>query len=128
MSTKESGAANASALVFYGAARFPVADSYLGEFYHSRAIIGKPTAVTNFSHCTVADAEIDAARVEANAERQQELWKEAQRKIHQDVCAIPLFDLQQVWGHSKRVNFGYDLKGAMNLAPPITEATTVTPR
>jgi peptide/nickel transport system substrate-binding protein len=119
---------DASALVFYGAARFPIADTYLSEFYHSSAIVGKPTAVTNFSHCDVADTEIEAARVEGNAERQQELWKEAQRKIHQDVCAIPLFDLQQVWGHSKRVNFGYDLKGAMNLAPPITEATTVTPR
>ena len=119
---------NASALVFYGAARFPVADTYLTEFYHSSSIIGKPTAVTNFSHCEIADAEIEAARIEGNAEMQQELWKEAQRKIHQDVCAIPLFELQQVWGHSKRVNFGYDLKGAMNLAPPITEATTVTPR
>src|SRR5262245_15430363 len=119
---------NASALVFYGAARFPIADTYLTEFYHSSAIIGKPTAVTNFSHCEVADTEIEAARVEGNAEMQQELWKEAQRKIHQDVCAIPLFDLEQVWGHSKRVKFGYDLKGAMNLAPPITEATTVTPR
>jgi peptide/nickel transport system substrate-binding protein len=119
---------NASALVFYGAARFPIADTYLSEFYHSSAIVGKPTAVTNFSHCAVADTEIEAARVEGNAEGQQELWKEAQRKIHQDVCAIPLFDLQQVWGHSKRVNFGYDLKGAMNLAPPVTEATTVTPR
>jgi peptide/nickel transport system substrate-binding protein len=119
---------DASALVFYGAARFPIADTYLTEFYHSSSSIGKPTAVTNFSHCDVADAEIEAARVEGNSEMQQELWKEAQRKIHQDVCAVPLFELQQVWGHSKRVNFGYDLKGAMNLAPPITEATTVTPR
>jgi len=119
---------NASALVFYGAARFPIADTYLREFYHSGAIVGKPTAVTNFSHCAVADREIDAARVDGNAERQQELWKEAQREIHEDVCAIPLFDLQQVWGHSKRVDLGYDLKGAMNLAPPITELTTVTPR
>lgn len=119
---------NASALVFYGAARFPIADTYLSEFYHSNAIIGKPTAVTNFSHCAIADAEIEGARAESNAEKQKALWKEAQRKIHEDVCALPLFDLQQVWGHSKRVDFGYDLKGAMNLAPPITEATTVTPR
>lgn len=119
---------NASAIVFYGAARFPVADTYLTEFYHSDAIVGKPTAITNFSHCSVADAEIDAARMESNPEKQLALWKEAQRKIFEDVCAIPLFDLQQVWAHSKRVNFGYDLKGAMNLAPPITEKTTITPR
>jgi peptide/nickel transport system substrate-binding protein len=34
----------------------------------------------------------------------------------------------QVWAHSSRVDFGYALKGAMNLAPPITEATTIAPR
>ena len=119
---------DASALVFYGAARFPIADTYLSEFYHSGATVGTPTGVTNFSHCAVADKDIEAARTESNADRQKAFWKEAQRKIHEDVCAIPLFDLQQVWAHSKRVNFGYELKGAMNLGPPITEATTLAPR
>lgn len=119
---------NASALVFYGAARFPIADTYLSEFYHSSADVSKPTAVTNFSHCAVADAEIEAARAEPNADKQKAFWKEAQRKIHDDVCAVPLFDLQQVWAHSNRIDYGYDLKGAMNLAPPITELTSVKPR
>lgn len=119
---------NASGVVFYGAARFPVADTYLTEFYHSDAIVGKPTAITNFSHCSVADAEISKARVESNPEKQLALWKEAQKKIHEDVCAIPLFDLQQVWARSERVDLGYELKGSMNLAPPITEATVVKPR
>lgn len=117
-----------SALVFYGAARFPIADTYLSEFFHSKAIVGTPTAATNFSHCAIADAEIEAARAEPNADKQKAFWKEAQRKIHDDVCAVPLFDLRQVWAHSDRVDFGYELKGAMNLAPPITEATTVKPR
>ncbi|WP_439498527.1 ABC transporter substrate-binding protein [Bosea sp. (in: a-proteobacteria)] len=117
-----------SGLVFYGAARFPIADTYLSEFFHSNAIVGKPTAATNFSHCDVADAEIEGARREPDAARQKALWKEAQRKIFEDVCALPLFDLRQVWVHSDRVDYGYDLKGAMNLAPPITEATTVKPR
>jgi len=117
-----------SAIVFYGAARFPVADTYLSEFYHSRAIVGTPTAVTNFSHCTVADAEIEQARNAPDAAAQAALWKEAQRKIMDDVCAIPLFDLRQVWVRSERVDFGYKLEGAMNLAPPITEATTLKAR
>mgnify|MGYP006957372243 FL=1 len=52
-------------------------------------------------------------------------WKEAQAKIHDDVCAVPLFGLKQVWVHSDRVNYGYALKGALNLQPPITELTTV---
>jgi len=116
---------NASAMVMYGAARFPIADTYLSEFYHSDAIPGKPTGVTNFSHCSVADAEIVAARLAPNAEAQKALWSTAQKKIHDDVCAIPLFELLLTWGRSERVNYGYELKGAMNLAPPITELTTL---
>jgi peptide/nickel transport system substrate-binding protein len=118
---------DASALVFYGAARFPIADTYLSEFFHSRAIVGTPTAASNFSHCAVADREIEAARVAPDAETQKAMWKEAQRKIIADVCAVPLFELRQVWVHGVRLDYGYDLKGAMNLAPPITEASTVKP-
>ena len=119
---------DASALVFYGAARFPIADAYLSEFYHSAATVGTPAGVTNFSHCAVADKDIEAARTESDPDKQKALWKEAQRKIHDDVCAVPLFDLKQVWAHSRRVDFGYELKGAMNLGPPITEKTTLAPR
>lgn len=116
-----------SALVFYGAARFPIADTYLSEFFHSRATVGTPTAATNFSHCAVADKEIEQARTAPDAEAQKALWKEAQRKIMDNVCAIPLFELRQVWARSDRLDFGYELKGALNLAPPITEATTLKP-
>jgi peptide/nickel transport system substrate-binding protein len=119
---------DASALVLYGSARFPIADTYLSEFYHSAAEVGKPAGGTNFSHCAVADAEIEMARAEANSLRQVALWSEAQRKIKEDVCAIPLFELLQVWAHSSRIDYGYELKGAMNLAPPITEKTTISPR
>jgi len=116
-----------SALVFYGAARFPVADTYLSEFYHSGAIVGTPTGVTNFSHCAVADHEIEAARRAATKEQQLALWKEAQRKIHDDVCAVPLFDLKQVWAQSKHLDLGYKLEGSLSLGPPITEATKLLP-
>jgi len=119
---------NASALVFYGAARFPVADSYLTEFYHSQAIVGRPTAITNFSHCAVADAEIEEARGQSDEARQQALWQAAQRKIHDDVCAVPLFDLLQVWAHTPRLDLGYKLRGSLNLGPPITEKTTLKAR
>ncbi|HEV7328220.1 MAG TPA: ABC transporter substrate-binding protein [Bosea sp. (in: a-proteobacteria)] len=119
---------NLSGLVLYGAARFPIADTYLSEFFHSRAIVGTPTAATNFSHCAIADKEIEEARVAPNADAQKALWKEAQRKIMDDVCAIPLFELRQVWARSDKLDFGYELKGALNLAPPITEATTLKAR
>jgi len=116
---------NASALVFYGAARFPVADTYLTEFYHSAATVGKPTAMSNFSHCDVADAEIEQARKEGDAAQQLAAWKLAQEKIHKEVCSVPLFELQQVWARSKKVDYGYELKGAINIAPQITEKTTI---
>ena len=49
-----------SQVVHYSAARFPIADVYLTQFFDSASIVGTPTAVTNFSHCNVADSEIRA--------------------------------------------------------------------
>jgi peptide/nickel transport system substrate-binding protein len=114
-----------SAIVFYGAARFPNADYWLTEFYDSAAAIGAPGAMSNFAHCSIADAEIRQARVEPDAARQLVWWKQAQTKIHDDVCGIPLFGLKQVWTHGNGVDYGYKLTGALNLQPPITEATSV---
>lgn len=116
---------NLSGITFYGAARFPIADTYLTEYYHSAAIVGQPTAITNFSHCAVADEPIEAARIEADPQRQLEYWSEAQRLIHEEICAVPLFNLMQVWLRSDRLDYGYTLEGALNLAPPITELTVL---
>jgi peptide/nickel transport system substrate-binding protein len=116
---------DASAVTFYGAARFPVADSYLTQFYHSAATVGTETAITNFSHCNVADAEIETARKTSDEAERLKDWAVAQKKIHDAVCAVPLFSLLQVWEHSKKLDLGYELKGSMNLAPPITEKTTL---
>ena len=113
-----------SAATYYTAARFPVADVYLTQFFHSRSIVGTPTAVTNFSHCAVADSEIEAARTEPDLAKQKELWAAAQRKIVEEVCAVPLFEQLQVWAHKSSLDFGYELKDAIHLGPVITEATT----
>ena len=117
---------DASSLVLYGAARFPVADTYLTQFYHSDSIVKTPTAVTNFSHCNVADEQIIAARSEPNGERQQELWSEAQQLIVDEVCSIPVFELLQVWARAPEVNLGYELDGSLSLGPVITEKTTLS--
>lgn len=114
-----------SALTFYGAARFPVADSYLTQFYHSRSAPGQPTMSLNFAHCDAADEQIDQARREPDRARQMALWAEAQRKIAAAVCSIPLYDLLQVWVRSSRLDYGYQLRGAIHLAPAITEATSL---
>ncbi|MCX7382993.1 MAG: ABC transporter substrate-binding protein [Alphaproteobacteria bacterium] len=112
-----------SAIVFYAAARFPVADVYLTQFYHSRSTVKTPTAVTNFSHCTAADAEIDAARTEPDQAKQIALWETAQKKIVAQMCAVPLIETLQAWVRKDTLVYGYDLKGSLSLGPLITEQT-----
>jgi peptide/nickel transport system substrate-binding protein len=112
-----------SPLVHYQAARFPVADVYLTQFYDSASIVGTPKAVTNFSHCNVADDEIRAARVENDPAKQKELWKTAQEKIIKAVCGVPVYEQLQLWAWKDNLDLGYDLKGSLNLAPPVTEKT-----
>ena len=112
-----------SAIVFYSAARFPVADVYLTQFYHSRSTVKTPTAVVNFSHCTAADADIDAARTEPDATKQVALWQDAQRKIVAQMCSVPLIETLQAWVRRDDLDYGYDLKGSLSLGPLITEAT-----
>jgi peptide/nickel transport system substrate-binding protein len=112
-----------SQMIFYGAARYPVADSYLTQFYHSRSAPGRPTMSLNFAHCDAADAEIDAARAEPDEAKQRALWADAQRKVLDAACGVPLFDLRQVWVRRSTLNLGYRLEGALNLAPAITHAT-----
>lgn len=110
-----------SQLVHYSAARFPVADVYLSQFFHSASIVGTPSAITNFSHCGMADAEIDAARVEPDLDKQQALWAAAQRKLLEAVCAVPLYESLQVWARRSHLVLGYELDGALSLGPPVTE-------
>jgi peptide/nickel transport system substrate-binding protein len=112
-----------SPLVHYQAARFPVADVYLTQFYDSASIVDTPKAVTNFSHCNVADEEIRAARVESDPAKQKELWKTAQEKIIKAVCGVPVYEQLQLWAWKDNLDLGYDLKGSLNLAPPVTEKT-----
>src|SRR5215471_3025122 len=114
-----------SPVVLYSAARLPVADVYLTQFYHSRSIVGTPTAVTNFSHCSVADQDIDAARSETDAAKQKALWKDAQDKLVEQVCAVPLYEQLQIWARRDKLNFGYKLDASLTLGPLINELTTL---
>jgi peptide/nickel transport system substrate-binding protein len=117
---------NLSQVVHFSAARFPVADIYLTQFFHSRSIVQTPTAVTNFSHCREADAEIDAARGETDAARRNALWRTAQEKIVTHICAVPLIEQLQLWAYRDTLELGYELRAALNLAPPILHTTRFT--
>ncbi|MGG5817820.1 ABC transporter substrate-binding protein [Falsiroseomonas sp. HW251] len=110
-----------SPVVHYAAARFPVADATLTPFFHSRGIVGAPGAATNFSHCAVADAEIDAARAEPEEAAQARLWAEAQRKILAAGCAVPLVESMAVWARRPGFDYGFAFRGAMATGPLITE-------
>lgn len=114
---------NLSPLVYYAAARFPIADIYLSQFFHGRSIVGTPTAVTNFSHCNQADAQIDAARVSTDLEEQKKLWAEAQRILVGQVCGVPIIETLLVFARRENLDYGYKLEGSMSLGPLITEAT-----
>jgi len=114
---------NLSPMVYYSAARFPVADIYLTQFFHSRSIVGTPTAVTNFSHCNQADQQIDAARVSTDINEQRRLWAEAQRILVQNVCGVPLIETLLVFARRDNLDYGYELRGSMSLGPLITEQT-----
>jgi len=115
-----------SQVTHYVAARFPVADVYLTQFFHSDSTVGTPTGVTNFSHCDVADDAITAARSETDTDRQLELWASAQHGIMEQVCAVPLFQIMQLWAWNDRLDLGVETRGSLNLSPPITELATFT--
>lgn len=117
---------DASQVVHYSAARFPIADVYLSQFFHSDSIVGTPTAVTNFSHCAVADDEIAAARVTPDLDKQKELWAEAQKKIMEEVCAVPVYQNLQLWAWKDTLDLGAEIEGSLNLSPAITEKARFT--
>lgn len=115
-----------SPVTLYQAARFPVADVYLTQFFHSRSAPGQPAAIVNFSHCAAADSEIDAAKAEKDAEKQKALWKAAQEKIVKEVCAVPFSEQLVMWAWKDSLDFGYPMVGSLNLMPHVTEKTRFT--
>ncbi len=114
-----------SALVLYGASRFPVADVYLTQFFLSDSIVGTPTGITNFSHAKVADDEIRKAKTEVDLDKQLQLWAAAQDKIQKDVYAIPLFEQYLVWCRKANLDYGYKLENSLSNGPLITEKTSL---
>jgi peptide/nickel transport system substrate-binding protein len=110
-----------SPVVHYSAARFPVADVMLTQFFHGRSIVGMPGAVTNFSHCTVADDAIEAARGATDGAAQMAHWAEAQRRIAAAHCAVPLVESMGVWARRARFDYGFAFRGAMATGPLLTE-------
>ena len=60
---------------------------------------------------------------EQDAAKQKALWAAAQKKIVEAVCAVPIYENLQLWAWKDNLDLGYELKGSLNLSPPITEMT-----
>jgi peptide/nickel transport system substrate-binding protein len=116
---------DANALVIYICWR-PNADVYLTRFLHSDSIVvtGKKPD-TNFSHYDKIDKLIEQARVEMDAAKQVELWKQAQIQALTDMVAYPIQYQNQVHARSTKVDYGHQLKSVLALYPGIDETTRI---
>jgi peptide/nickel transport system substrate-binding protein len=105
---------DASSLVIYNADRYPkTAQVYYDQFYAGPAAIGKPTAITNFSHYGDAvpgiDDLLDKSRHATDPEEAKRLWAAAQKKVAEDVPSIPLYNQKFAIGRSAQLDLGYPL-------------------
>jgi peptide/nickel transport system substrate-binding protein len=115
-------------VVLYACARFPTANPILTEFYHSRSIVGTPTAITNFSHYDRIDDLIEKARVETDPKRQKTFWAEAQKKIIEDAVALPLCITKFGFARKTYVDLGYEMRSTLTLVTPMKETTDIRNR
>jgi peptide/nickel transport system substrate-binding protein len=115
-------------VVLYVCARFPTANPILTEFYHSRSIVGTPTAITNFSHYNKIDDLIEKARVETDPKRQKTFWTEAQKKIIEDAVALPLCITKFGFARKTYVDLGYEMRSTLTLVTPMKETTDIRNR
>ena len=101
-----------SPIVHYQAARFPVADVYLTQFFDSASTVGTPTAVTNFSHCNVADADIrGGARRPPTRPSRRRCGRRRRRRSSGRSARVPVYEQLQLWAWKDTLDLGYDLAG-----------------
>lgn len=126
-----------SPLVYYACWR-PDTSVFLKRFYHSTSIVvtGK-SPDTNFSHIGAVDADgdgqidtiddlIEEAATELDADKQIELWKEAQIKLLKWMVAFPVIRLEYNFPMKSYVDLGHPLKWVWTCySPEITENTRI---
>jgi peptide/nickel transport system substrate-binding protein len=109
---------NLNPIVVYLSMR-PDANIILTQYFHSASVVSvgkKP--ITNFSHLGVVDTNqdgtvdsidslIEKASKESDPKKQMEIWKEAQKKVIQDVAAYPVVTLGYLFANKSYVDWGY---------------------
>lgn len=117
--------ADVNPIVIYVAFR-PNADVYLNQFFHSDSIVVTGAAPNvNFSHYAEIDDLIEQARAETDPAAQEELWKQANIQILEDMAALPLYMQNLVYARTPAVDYGHELISSLALYPQITELTTI---
>lgn len=127
-----------SPLVLYSATRTPIAGVYLTQWYHSDSIVGKKTAITNFSHYGEIDVDgdgdltdnnidslIDQAATEVDPEKQKLRYTEAQLRLLKDLPAIPIRIYYNVFVRQPYIDLGYKPIQTMSYGYHLTENTRV---
>lgn len=114
----------------------PNADAFLSRFYSEEAaILVGSSPDTNFTRLGTTDLDgdgvvdgiddlMDEARTTLDADRQIELWNEAQLDILEWTASYPMFITTFVYANRPGVDLGYDLQSTLALYPQITEETT----
>jgi peptide/nickel transport system substrate-binding protein len=127
-----------SPLVWYNAARGPIAGVYLYQWYHSAAIVGKKTGITNFSHYGEVDVDGDGDLTDNNVDRfinqaayemdpkeRKRLYAEAQLQILRDLPTIQVRLANRVIVRQPYIDLGYEPKHTLIYAHHITEKTRI---
>lgn len=100
---------NISPLVIYGAYRYPMDGvAYMDQFWLSSSSVGTPTAITNFTHFTQADADLNAAREATETSVRVKHWARAQQLIMREAMAIPLFTRKYAMARSAKLDLGHE--------------------
>lgn len=96
----------------------PTPHMILSQYLHSASIVGKESAVTNFSHYGDVDADgdgtidsidelIERAATATTVEEQVELYRQAQIQVMEDLPVIPLRVLAAVQARQPWVDLGH---------------------
>jgi peptide/nickel transport system substrate-binding protein len=123
-------------LIWYNATRTPIAGVYMTQWFHSASIVGKKTAITNFSHYGEVDVNgdgstadnsidelVDNAATELDRDVQKKLYAEGQMRLLRDLPAVPVKLQRYVFARQKYVDLGYEPENCMIYGYHLTEKT-----
>jgi peptide/nickel transport system substrate-binding protein len=106
------------------------------QWFHSASIVGKKTAITNFSHYGEVDVNgdgstadnsidelVDKAATESDRDVQKKLYAEGQMRLLRDLPAVPVKLQRYVFARQKYVDLGYEPESCMIYGYHLTEKT-----